>query len=191
MAVADAAVPFPAATVAPVVPVAPPVAADTGRATTDGWGWTAVWDAEEEAERLRAELREHRDLRKPRERSKRRFPTRSFLLVLVFASGSAGAALAIPRAPAPVIRPAAAPVALTGSPAPSAYATRTIPAAYLDLYRRAGVEYGLDWTIPWRRSGRSNRTMGVASSRASRVAPMPWARPAPRSSSPRRGSGSV
>ena len=32
------------------------------------------------------------------------------------------------------------------TPQPSAYALRTIPAAYLRLYWRAAREYGLDWT---------------------------------------------
>jgi hypothetical protein len=131
----------------------PAVAAEIDEATTDGWGWTAMWAAEEEAERLRAEARLRRDRRPRRERrgsrsrGRRRLPGRSFALVLVFAVGGAGAALAIPHRPAAIAAPASAAAAVAGSPAPSAYALRVIPGAYLELYRRAGLAYGLDWTV--------------------------------------------
>jgi membrane-bound lytic murein transglycosylase B len=36
--------------------------------------------------------------------------------------------------------------AVSSSPPASAFALRTIPAAYLHEYRRAAAEYGLDWT---------------------------------------------
>ncbi|MDQ6779194.1 MAG: lytic transglycosylase domain-containing protein, partial [Actinomycetota bacterium] len=119
-------------------------------ARADAWGWAEPWafeipEAERQHRRRSSTTRDaaRRAARPRRRRSGQGHPLVPLSVIVLAVAVSVWAAL--PRSP----KASADPVAIAAasySPHPSAFALRTIPAAYLRTYWRVAAEYGLDWT---------------------------------------------
>lgn len=109
------------------------------------WGWEEVWGFEvSQVQRRPGRRRTTGRERSPRSKSKRLRRPATVVCTLVAGAGVAAFAALSAAGPPGAIRPAAARSTIV--PAPSSFALRTIPARYLRMYVRAGIEYGLDWT---------------------------------------------
>jgi Transglycosylase SLT domain len=146
-ATADEPTPAPTATATRVAAVAAPKSAPD---VEDAWGWAEPWAFEiPDAERQRRRPSDtaggapRRTKRSGRRRSGRSHPLVALAVIVLVVAVSTWAMLSrSPKAGAHSVETAA----VSYSPRPSAFALRTIPAAYLHDYWRAAVEYGLDWT---------------------------------------------
>jgi len=131
-------------------PIATPIATPDPQEAQDRWGWTEPWvfevpTAEGPAGRRNRGVSEASPAasRRRRGRNWRRRPVVSVAVILVAAAVSVW--VAVPRS-SPASARSGETAYISASPHPSAYALRTIPAAYLHDYWKAADEYGLDWT---------------------------------------------
>jgi len=113
----------------------------------DPWGWSEPWAFEIPppgvASGRRGETARDHARGRRRGRGRRGHPMIA-LAVIVIAVAAAGS-MSVLRSPSAGARPTET-ADVSYSPHPSAYALRTVPAAYLHDYWKVADEYGLDWT---------------------------------------------
>jgi hypothetical protein len=123
-------------------PTAP--AAASAPAPADRWGWAEPWGFEV-PDVSAPRPRPNASRRNPHRRAAPRRRRRLAALALIALAAAASVWTMVPHSPSVGPHPANT-AAVSILPHPSAFARRTIPAAYLRDYARAARMYGLDWT---------------------------------------------